>query len=175
MAKHSINANAPASPVRCWFAARARARSARCSGTRLTPSRAPSAASARSISSPKARRAQVPWTCPRNWWKCFVLGRRAPVANLSSSYPTHRATTPVERITGRNATSWNWAIGWKTGAFLPAKNCTNCAKNVEPSLPTAWVIFAGSRALRHADIRITSQYYADKKVRITTGLDTLLA
>jgi multidrug efflux pump subunit AcrA (membrane-fusion protein) len=36
-------------------------------------------------------------------------------------------------------------------------------------------IFAASRALRHSDIRITSQYYADKKVRITTGLDALLA
>ena len=35
-------------------------------------------------------------------------------------------------------------------------------------------IFAASRALRHADIRITSQYYTDKKVRITTGLDALL-
>ncbi len=35
-------------------------------------------------------------------------------------------------------------------------------------------IFAASRALRHADIRTTSQYYTDKKVRITTGLDTLL-
>jgi integrase len=35
-------------------------------------------------------------------------------------------------------------------------------------------IFAASRALRHSDIRITSQYYSDKKVRITTGLDTLL-
>ena len=36
-------------------------------------------------------------------------------------------------------------------------------------------IFAASRALRHSDIRITSQYYSDKKVRITTGLDTLLS
>ncbi len=36
-------------------------------------------------------------------------------------------------------------------------------------------IFAASRALRHSDIRITSQYYSDKKVRITTGLDALLA
>jgi integrase len=35
-------------------------------------------------------------------------------------------------------------------------------------------IFAASRALRHSDIRITSQYYSDKKVRITTGLDGLL-
>ena len=35
-------------------------------------------------------------------------------------------------------------------------------------------IFAASRALRHADIRITSQYYTDKKMRITTGLDALL-
>jgi len=36
-------------------------------------------------------------------------------------------------------------------------------------------IFAASRALRHSDIRITSQYYADKKVGITTGLDALLS
>jgi integrase len=36
-------------------------------------------------------------------------------------------------------------------------------------------IFAASRALRHSDIRLTSQYYADKKVRITTGLDVALA
>ena len=35
--------------------------------------------------------------------------------------------------------------------------------------------FAASRALRHADIGITSQCYTDEKVRITTGLDTLLA
>ena len=35
-------------------------------------------------------------------------------------------------------------------------------------------IFAASRALRHSDIRITSQYYSDKKVRITTGLDNIL-
>jgi hypothetical protein len=33
-------------------------------------------------------------------------------------------------------------------------------------------IFAASRALRHADIRTTSQFYSDKKVRITTGLDS---
>lgn len=36
-------------------------------------------------------------------------------------------------------------------------------------------IFAASRALRHSDIRLTSQYYSDKKVRITTGLDAFLA
>lgn len=35
-------------------------------------------------------------------------------------------------------------------------------------------VFPASRALRHADIRITSQYYADKKMRVTTGLDALL-
>jgi hypothetical protein len=36
-------------------------------------------------------------------------------------------------------------------------------------------IFAASRALRHSDIRLTAQYYADKKVRITTGLEAALA
>ena len=36
-------------------------------------------------------------------------------------------------------------------------------------------IFAASRALRHSDIRVTSQYYADKKVRITTGLGSILS
>lgn len=36
-------------------------------------------------------------------------------------------------------------------------------------------VLAASRALRHADIRITSQYYTDKKMRITTGLDASLS
>lgn len=35
-------------------------------------------------------------------------------------------------------------------------------------------IFAASHALRHSDIRMTSQSYTDKKVPITTGLDSLL-
>jgi integrase len=42
-------------------------------------------------------------------------------------------------------------------------------------IANAMGIFAASRALRHSDIRLTSQYYADKKVRITTGLDSVLA
>jgi integrase len=41
-------------------------------------------------------------------------------------------------------------------------------------IANSWGIFAASRALRHADIRLTSQYYTDKKVRITTGRDALL-
>jgi integrase len=36
-------------------------------------------------------------------------------------------------------------------------------------------IYAASRALRHADIGITSQHYLDKKARITTGLGKLLS
>lgn len=35
-------------------------------------------------------------------------------------------------------------------------------------------IYAASRALRHADIGITSQHYLDKKTRVTTGLGKLL-
>jgi integrase len=35
-------------------------------------------------------------------------------------------------------------------------------------------IFAASRALRHADIQITSQHYLDRKARVTLGLGSLL-
>jgi hypothetical protein len=36
-------------------------------------------------------------------------------------------------------------------------------------------IYAASRALRHADIAITSQHYLDKRARTTSGLGSLLA
>ena len=35
-------------------------------------------------------------------------------------------------------------------------------------------IYAASRLLRHSDIRVTADYYADKKQRISTGLGSLL-
>jgi integrase len=35
-------------------------------------------------------------------------------------------------------------------------------------------IYAASRALRHSDIRITTQFYADHKERVSTGLGSLL-
>jgi hypothetical protein len=35
-------------------------------------------------------------------------------------------------------------------------------------------IYAASRLLRHSDIRITADFYADKKQRISTGLGSLL-
>jgi integrase len=36
-------------------------------------------------------------------------------------------------------------------------------------------LYAASRALRHADVAITSQHYLDKRSRVTTGLGALLA
>ena len=36
-------------------------------------------------------------------------------------------------------------------------------------------IYAASRALRHSDIRITTQFYADQKERVSTGLGSLLS
>ena len=35
-------------------------------------------------------------------------------------------------------------------------------------------IYAASRLLRHSDIRVTADFYADKKQRISTGLGALL-
>ena len=35
-------------------------------------------------------------------------------------------------------------------------------------------IYAASRLLRHSDIRVTADFYADKKERITTGLGAML-
>ena len=65
---------------------------------------------------------------------------------------------------------------WLKGKGVEArKKLHELRKECGSSIANSMGIFAASRALRHSDIRITSQYYSDKKVRITTGLDTLLA
>ena len=71
--------------------------------------------------------------------------------------------------------------GFKLGAWLEGegvsarKKLHGLRKERGAVIANTLGIFAASRALRHADIRITSQYDADKKVRITTGLDSLLS
>ena len=57
----------------------------------------------------------------------------------------------------------------------PRKKLHELHKECGAVIANSMGIFAASRALRHGDIRITSQYYSDKKVRITTGLGGLLA
>ncbi len=65
---------------------------------------------------------------------------------------------------------------WLAGKGLSArKKLHELRKECGAVIANSLGIFAASRALRHSDIRITSQYYADKKVRITTGLDSILS
>ena len=65
---------------------------------------------------------------------------------------------------------------WLAGKGLSArKKLHELRKECGAVIANSMGIFAASRALRHSDIRITSQYYADKKVRITTGLDSILS
>lgn len=65
---------------------------------------------------------------------------------------------------------------WLAGKGLSArKKLHELRKECGAVIANSMGIFAASRALRHSDIRITSQYYADKKVKITTGLDSLLS
>ncbi len=65
---------------------------------------------------------------------------------------------------------------WLAGKGVSArKKLHELRKECGSVIANSMGIFAASRALRHSDIRLTSQYYADKKVRITTGLDSVLS
>ncbi|MEP6672997.1 MAG: hypothetical protein ABJF10_27800 [Chthoniobacter sp.] len=64
---------------------------------------------------------------------------------------------------------------WLAGRGIAArKKLHELRKECGSVIANSMGIFAASRALRHSDIHLTSQYYADKKVRITTGLDSIL-
>ncbi len=84
-------------------------------------------------------------------------------------YHTSRANYRAER-------DFAALYAWLAGKGISArKKLHELRKECGSVIANSMGIFAASRALRHSDIRLTSQYYADKKVRITTGLDGVLA
>jgi integrase len=65
---------------------------------------------------------------------------------------------------------------WLAGKGVSArKKLQELRKECGAVIANSLGIFAASRALRHSDIRVTSEHYADKKMRITTGLDSILS
>jgi integrase len=94
----------------------------------------------------------------------FVIQSRNP-PRYQTSRANYRAETDFEAL-----------YAWLAGKGVTArKKLHELRKECGAVIANRMGIFAASRALRHSDIRLTSQYYADKKVRITTGLDSALA
>jgi integrase len=102
-------------------------------------------------------------------WKAKGLGEFVIASPNPPRYETSRTNYRAQRDFE--------ALGeWLASKGVSAnKKLHELRKECGSVIANSMGIFAASRALRHADIRITSQYYADKKVRITTGLDALLA
>ena len=81
----------------------------------------------------------------------------------------------ISRASYRAERDFKALYAWLNGKGVSArKKLHELRKECGSVIANSLGIFAASRALRHSDIRITSQYYSDKKVRITTGLDSLL-
>jgi integrase len=82
----------------------------------------------------------------------------------------------TSRTNYRGERDFEALYAWLAGKGLSArKKLHELRKECGAVIANSLGIFAASRALRHSDIRITSQYYADKKARITTGLDSILS
>ena len=82
----------------------------------------------------------------------------------------------ISRANYRAEADFEILYKWLAGKGVSAsKKLHELRKECGSVIANSQGIFAASRALRHSDIRVTSQYYSDKKVRITTGLDSLLA
>ena len=92
---------------------------------------------------------------------------------LQSENPPRYHTS---RTNYRGERDFESLYGWLAEKGLSAqKKLHELRKECGSVIANSLGIFAASRALRHSDIRITSQYYADKKTRITTGLDSILS
>jgi integrase len=101
-------------------------------------------------------------------WKVGTDGEFVIVSSNPPRYGAHRTNYRAQR-------EFEHLGKWLAGKGVSAnKKLHELRKECGAVIANSLGIFAASRALRHADIRVTSQYYADKKVRITTGLDTLL-
>ena len=104
--------------------------------------------------------------------RVFKADAKGEFVILSKNPPRYHTS----RTNYRGEHEFEALYAWLAGKGLSArKKLHELRKECGAVIANSMGIFAASRALRHSDIRITSQYYADKKVRITTGLDSLLS
>lgn len=97
----------------------------------------------------------------------FVVVAPSPSAsaNPRASYTRYRAESVFEGLIA-------WLRGKGVNGFKPLHTLR---KEFGSVICQRFGIYAASRALRHADIAITSQHYLDKKDRTAIGLGHLLA
>jgi integrase len=93
----------------------------------------------------------------------FVIHSGVP-ARAGAGYSHYRCKRIFERLT-------NWLREKGVSGGRPLHTLR---KEFGSQVCEQFGIYAASRALRHADIGITSQHYLDKKTRITVGLGKLL-
>ncbi len=89
------------------------------------------------------------------------------------------ATTNPRRKPGsgsyRCALHWKTVIDWLRGQGIKAqKPVHELRKEIGSIIAAEHGIYEASRYLRHSDIRITAQYYLDKKTRVTPALSAML-
>ena len=91
-----------------------------------------------------------------------VESDRIPI--MDATYSTYRCGGVFQKLTV-----------WLRGQGIKAqKPLHELRKEFGATLTNAHGIYAASRALRHSDIAITSQHYADKSRRVTTGFGSLI-
>lgn len=75
----------------------------------------------------------------------------------------------------RCALHWKTVIDWLKGQGIKAqKPVHELRKEIGSIVAAEHGIYEASRYLRHSDIRITAQYYLDKKTRVTPALSSTL-
>jgi integrase len=84
---------------------------------------------------------------------------------IDTSYAHYRAQSHFDALT-------EWLRAKGVTAFKPLHELR---KEFGSQLCSRHGIYAASRMLRHADIRVTAEHYLDQKERVTVGLGNLLA
>jgi integrase len=102
-------------------------------------------------------------------WKASSKGEFVIQSPNPPRYHTHRTNYRCQR-------EFAALGGWLKGKGITAqKPLHELRKELGAVLASEIGIFAAQQMLRHADIRTTSNHYADKKQRITAGLGSLLS
>src|SRR4029077_589518 len=83
----------------------------------------------------------------------------------ATTYAHYRAQADFDALTG-------WLRAKDVTAIKPLHELR---KEFGSQLCAKYGIYAASRMLRHADIRVTAQHYLDTKERVTIGMGNLLA
>lgn len=102
-------------------------------------------------------------------WKAQAKGEFVIESQNQPRYKTHRTNYRCEK---HYAALYRWL---RTKGVTAQKPLHELRKELGAILASTEGIYAAQQVLRHADIRTTTNHYADKKQRITSGLGASLA